>query len=78
MQYLGLCPWGFQEKDDYQWIDLQSLYEFLEQTSAQEGILKNIYDDYVRIKFRASFLEILRSIEGMDILKIISRELSDF
>lgn len=26
---LGLCPWGYQEKDDYQWIDISSLIEFL-------------------------------------------------
>jgi len=71
LQQMGLCPWSFQEKDDYQWIELTSLYAFLEKKSLDEGIVKNVYNEDIQIKLRPSLLEILRSIKGMQTLQII-------
>lgn len=77
LQDLGQCPWSFQEKDDYQWIKMSSLYEFVKKTDFHEGTLKNIYNEEVNIKFRASFLEILRSFSGIEALRIILERHSD-
>lgn len=71
LQELGLCPWSFQEKDDYQWVEMKSLYLFLENTNLYEGTLRNIYNEDINLRLRPSFSEILRSVSGMETLRII-------
>lgn len=70
----GLCPWGFQEKDDYQWIKLRDLYDFLKQSTAISLICRNIFCEQVEIQLRNHFAEALRSEEGMNTLLLILSE----
>lgn len=70
----GLCPWGFQEKDDYQWIELRDLYDFLKQSTAPSLICKNMFCEQVEIQLRNHFAEALQSEDGMNTLLLILSE----
>lgn len=65
---LGLCPWGYQEKDDYQWIPLDSFYSFLCKSQCNEGIFENILGEIVTLKIRAHLADTLRAEESLQVL----------
>lgn len=78
LENLHLCPWGYQEKNDYQWIELSSLYYFLTESQSYTGIFKNISEEMVTLQLRNHLVEILRSEEALDTLSAILREASCF
>lgn len=71
LEKLRLCPWGYQEKDDYQWIELHSLLYFLQNSDQNNGCFENIFNDVVELTLRPHFVEILRSADSVQALSII-------
>lgn len=71
LENLYLCPWGYQEKDDYQWIELSSLYRFLKEADCNEGVFINIFNNEIQLRLRPHFATILRSNESLKVLSTI-------
>ncbi|MBS0585092.1 MAG: hypothetical protein JSR76_02180 [Verrucomicrobia bacterium] len=61
----NLCTWMFQEKDDYQWIKLSELLDFLRDTSGNIHTFTNIFDEKVTLSLRNHFVEALKSESGI-------------
>ncbi len=78
LQEKNLCPWSFQEKDDYQWVELKSLYDALSGIVHEPILLRNIYNEEIRIKLRPSLLEILKSFDTIALLNSILAEQAAF
>lgn len=74
LENLHLCPWSFQEKDDFQWIELSSLCDFLKNSDNNVSIFKNLLNEDVEIKFRPHFIEVLRSKHALEVLLSIIKE----
>lgn len=70
---LRLCPWGYQEKDDYQWIELSSLLVFLKNSSQNTGHFENIINEVVELTLRSHFAEMLRASDSLQALSTILR-----
>lgn len=73
LEKMRLCPWGYQEKDDYQWVELSSLLYFLQNSDQNVGHFENIFDDDVELTLRPHFIEILRSVDSLQALSTILR-----
>jgi hypothetical protein len=67
------CPWRYQEKDDYQWIKLSAIIEFLSVSDRKnQGRFENISGKEVTIYFRDHFLEVISTTSSIEILLLIA------
>jgi hypothetical protein len=73
---LNLCPWGFQEKGDYQWLALEELYRFLQLKESNRGCFRNINGQIVDIELRGHLVDALSSDKGLEVLSAILNEAS--
>ncbi|GAB4237587.1 MAG: hypothetical protein Tsb0021_17400 [Chlamydiales bacterium] len=66
--------WVFQEKDDYQWVNLKSLINFLKNTDNRRMNTTNILNEKIEILFRPHFLEALKTDQAILILESLLTE----
>lgn len=74
LEQLQLSPWGYQEKDDYQWIELASFFSFVKNSAANEGVFKNIFNKDVTLRLRSHFIEVICSDDSLQVLAALLQE----
>lgn len=70
---LNLCPWGFQEKERYEWIELEALDKFLQSSKDNSGFFYNILGEYIEICFRPHFIVAMRSEAALAIISSLKQ-----